>query len=75
MLIPVDPVSTSLSSAAKERRATLHRNCGAHDLARRVRSRYRTPRPTARISSRSGSAARTPSPPQPFSADAEPATG
>jgi hypothetical protein len=44
---------TSLTLPPAKARPTLHLSCGAENLSKRVCSRYRTPRPTARISTRS----------------------
>ncbi len=63
MLTETDHVATTQPPGTTQQRATLHLNGGAQDLAHRVRSRFRSPKPTARISSRSGSQARNPSTP------------
>lgn len=52
-------MSMSISHHSSSR-PTLHLRGGAKNLAKRVRSRYRTPRPNARISFRAPSMAPNP---------------
>jgi hypothetical protein len=58
MLTSSDYSSSSLPMTPKDARPTLHLNGGGQDLSQRVSTRYRTPRPAARITSRIGSVAR-----------------
>ncbi len=60
MYISTSRHSSSPPAVTPKARPTLHLSGGAENLAKRVCSRYRTPRPPARISIRATSIAPSP---------------